>query len=141
MPAHPPNTLPDPMDVVWCRFPYDEKPGRPGREPHPGLVFETNEYREGQYAVKVAFGTSNVQRPNGPHFVVSNFNAMRIAGLNKVTCFDLGRSKWLVWTTDWFESPDPAKYATPVIGSIGQDGQAALGVILRRRRDAGLPVP
>lgn len=59
------------MDVVWSFFPYDENRGVPAIDPHPALVFETNEYREGEYSVKVAYGTSNVARSDrAQHFVI-----------------------------------------------------------------------
>lgn len=130
------------MDVVWSFFPYDEQRGVPATEPHPALVFETTEYREGEYAVKVAYGTSNVGRgERAQHFVVSNWNAMRFAGLNRETFFDLGRFKWLPWTSAWFASPDLDKYPTPVIGRILEDGQTVLRYVIAQRRAAGLTVP
>lgn len=130
------------MDVVWCHFPYDERRGVPAIDPHPGLVFATNEFRPGEFAVQVAFGTSNVTRGDrAQHFVVSNYNALQFAGLNKETFFDLGRYKWLPWTTDFFRSPDPDKYATPVIGQILGEGQVNLRYVLEQRRAAGLATP
>ena len=143
--VYPFETLPDPMDVVWSFFPYDERRGLPATEPHPAIVFETYQFADGHYAVKVAYGTSS-SRPRtneGPHFVVSNFNALQFAGLNRATTFDLGRSKFLPWTSRWFASPDPTKYATPRIGCIRADGggQDVLREILRKRKSKGLPVP
>ena len=35
---YPLVTLPRPLDIVWCRFPKDEKPSRPGPKPRPALV-------------------------------------------------------------------------------------------------------
>ena len=143
--VYPFETLPDPMDVVWSFFPYDEQRGVPATDPHPALVFETYEFRAGQYAVKVAYGTSSTQarKEPGPHFKVSNYNALMFAGLNRETTFDLSRFKWLPWTSRWFASPDPAKYGTPVIGCIRSDGQgqSVLKEILRERQRLGLPVP
>lgn len=142
MPTYPFETLPRPLDVVWSKFPYDENRGVPAIEPHPALVFETNEFRPNEYAVKVCYGTSNVQRSDrAQHFVVSNWNCLRFAGLNKETFFDLGRFKWLPWTSEWFESPDPQKYATPVIGRIVDPGIGALRYVLQNRRAAGLATP
>lgn len=130
------------MDVVWSFFPYDEKRGVPAAEPHPALVFETTEFRNGEYAVKVAYGTSNVTRAErAQYFVVSNWNALQFAGLNKETFFDLGRFKWLPWRSEFFASPDLDKYPTPVIGRILGDGQAVLRYVIEQRRAAGLVVP
>lgn len=139
---YPFETLPRPMDVVWSLFPYDEKRGVPATEPHPALVFETNEFRDGEYAVKVAYGTSNVTRvERSQHFVVSNWNSLQFAGLNKETFFDLGRFKWLPWRSDFFISPDPKIYPTPVIGRILENGQTVLRYVIEQRRAAGLAVP
>ncbi len=141
--VYPIETLPDPMDVVWSFFPYDEQRGVPATVPHPALVFETRELDDGRLAVRVAYGTSSTKpRKNpGPHFKVENYNALMFAGLDRVTTFDLGRFKWLLWTSRWFASPDPTKYATPIIGCIHGDGQDVLREALRERRDLGLPVP
>lgn len=141
--VYPPDSLPDPMDVVWCFFPYHEKRGVPATKPHPALVFETSEFLDGRFAVRVAFGTS-AKKPrfdDGTHFKVSNYNALHLAGLNRVTTFDLGRVKYLPWTSRWFASPDPSKYASPKIGSIEADGQAILRAILKIREAKGLSVP
>jgi hypothetical protein len=130
------------MDVVWSFFPYDETRGVPATEPHPALVFETNEFRLGEYTVKVCYGTSNVTRAErAQHLIISNYNAMRFAGLNKETFFDLGRFKWLPWTSEWFASPDDDKYPTPVIGRLVQEVQDHLRYVLVQRKASGLAVP
>jgi hypothetical protein len=140
--AYPFETLPRPLDVVWSLFPYDEKRGVPATTPHPALVFETREFRDGEYSVKVCYGTSNVTRGDrSQHYVVSNWNLMQFAGLNRETFFDLWRFKWLPWTSDWFVSPDPAKYSTPVIGRIVGDGVPALAYVLEQRKASGLATP
>ena len=139
---YPFDTLPRPLDVVWSFFPYDEKRGVPAIEPHPALVFETNEFRPNEYAVKVAYGTSNVKRSDrAQHYVVTNWNLLQFAGLRKETFFDLGRSKWLPWDDAFFKSPDLAKYPTPVIGRIVDGGINALKYVLEQRRAAGLQNP
>lgn len=139
---YPAVTLPAPLSVVWGRFPYDEKPGQPGADFHPCLVFEWNEFRPDQYAVLVAFGTGNIDRgERGINFIVSKYEAQIRAGLNKETLFDLGRTKWLQWSDRWFSSPNPAKWPTPVIGKIGEGGERVLRYILQQRAAAGLPTP
>jgi hypothetical protein len=140
--VYPVETLPDPMDVVWSYFPYDETRGVPAIEPHPALVFQVNEYRPGLYSVKVVYGTSNVGRGDrSQHLVISNYNELMFAGLHKETFFDLGRFKWLPWTSKWFRSPDEAKYSTPVIGHLSDKGQGILRYILQQRQLAKLAVP
>lgn len=143
--VYPFETLPDPMDVVWSFFPYDDNRGVPATEPHPALVFTSFEFSPGQYAIQVAYGTSSAKpRVNpGPHFRVENYNALQFAGLNRVTTFDLGRFCFLPWTSRWFASPDPTKYATPKIGCIRADGggQDVLREVLRERERLGMRVP
>jgi hypothetical protein len=139
---YPKESLPNPMDVVWCRYPYAERPGVPGTTPHPCLVFGTNKYSNG-YAVLVAFGTSSFtskQAETDLNFAVSNMTEMHTAGLFKVTMFDLGRFKRLPWSPKFFEILNP-KYSTPKIGCISTRGQDVLKMILRERDRRGLPTP
>lgn len=101
-----------------------------------------NEYRPGDFSVLAVFGTSNVERADrGTNFVVSKYLALQKAGLCKETLFDLGRSRWLPWTTRWFTSPDPHKWPTPIIGHIESDGAHVLRYILQQRAELGLRNP
>lgn len=135
-------TLPAPLSVVWGRFPYDEKRGEPGEDFHPCLVLGWNEYVPGRFSVLVVFGTSNPNRVEAwCNFQVSNATAMQFAGLNKVTYFDLGRWKWLQWHSDWFFTPDPDRWSTPVVGRIREDGAHVLRYQLQQRERRALPVP
>lgn len=129
------------MDVVWCRFPYENQSGK-CESPHPALVFATNEYKPDKFSIQVVYGTSNLSRaPKNENFVVSKTSEMDYAGLYKVTLFDLGRAKWLVWGPQFFFSPDENKYSTPVIGCIRPQGQQILKIILAERRAKGLKCP
>jgi hypothetical protein len=140
--AHSADTLPEPMDVVWCHFPYDERRWAPGPTPHPCLVFETREFRPGEYAVQVVFGTSNIARADrDTNFLVSNYGAQILAGLCKETLFDLGRSRRLEWRSRWFTTPDPKRWSTPIIGRIPDQGHDVLRMLIAKRRALGLPVP
>jgi hypothetical protein len=142
MAALPEGQLPKPLSVVWCRFPYDQKPGVPGVEPHPGLVFANGRAADGRLVVQVAYGTSNVKPETRPFdFTVHNFRSMQYAGLWNPTRFDLDKLKLLLWDDQWFMSPDLAKYGTPVIGHLMSDSIAHLTHILKRRRDLGMKVP
>jgi hypothetical protein len=127
---------------VWGRFPYDEAPGKPALDCHPCLVLGWNEFQPSRFSVLIVFGTSNTKRVDAAYnFQVSKWTAMREAGLNKVTLFDLGRWKWLQWHKDWFETPDPKRWSTPVIGRIGADGAAVLRYQLELRAQNGMPTP
>jgi hypothetical protein len=138
--VYPSTTLPDPMDVVWSYFPYEERPDDPGPAPHPALVFDWKKHASGLFTIRVAFGSSK-PRTKGPHYTVQNYNAMMLAGLNKVTTFDLGRVADLPWDSDWFVSPNPKKFSTPVIGYLQESSHDALRRVLRRRQALGLPTP
>jgi hypothetical protein len=142
MAALPEAWLPRPMDVVWSRFPYAQNPGVPGAVPHPALVFSTFEREAGLFSVQVAYGTSNLKTETRPFdFRVQNFRCMQYAGLDKATRFDLDNVKFLQWDSDWFESPDPTKYPTPVIGYMLDDQKQCLRRLLAVRLDQGLKVP
>lgn len=128
--------------MVWGRFPYEQKPGQPGADYHPCLVLGWNEFRPGKFSILVVFGTSQKNSvEQWCNFTVSNTSAMLLAGLNKVTYFDLGRWKWLQWHKAWFQTPDPARWTTPVIGRIEASGAHVLRYQLERRAANGLPTP
>jgi hypothetical protein len=128
--------------VVWSKFPYDQRPGLPAVDPHPALVFAASEYKADHWAVQVAYGTSNLKTDSRAYdFRIQNFRAMQYAGLNQATRFDLDQIKWLMWDDDWFASPNPKIYETPVIGCLLEDQQDRLRRLLRRREAKGLPLP
>lgn len=142
MAALPADTLPAPLDIVWSRFPYDNKPGEPGEVAHPALVFATFEYKPGLFSVQVAYGTSKLKTDRRPFdFRIQNFRHMQYAGLSQATRFDLDRIRYLMWDSDWFESPDLTKYETPVIGHLQEEPAARLRNLLRVRADNGMKVP
>lgn len=142
MAALPKEALPQPLDIVWARFPYSDNPGVPAQDPHPALVFSTFEYAPGLFSVQVAYGTSKLKTDTRPFdFRVQNFRVMQYAGLHQATRFDLDRVKFLMWDDAWFFSPDPEKYDTPVIGHLLDEAADRLRNILRVRADHGYKVP
>lgn len=142
MAALPADKLPEPLDVVWSRFPYDDKPGEPGEVAHPALVFATFEFRPGEFSVQVAYGTSKLKTDRRPFdFRIQNFRDMQFAGLAQATRFDLDKIKFLPWDDAWFENPAPWKYDSPVIGRVLDGPAERLKNILRVRADNGMPVP
>lgn len=137
----PKSTVPRPLDIVWGRFPYAERPGLPGPVCHPCLVLQTNEFRPGCWSVLVVFGTSNTEREDRHlNLTVSNVSAQIKCGLNKDTLFCLGRYKRLPWSEKWFSPPD-SRWATPKIGRLPPPGPDILRETLRLRERLGLPVP
>ncbi|WP_312139246.1 hypothetical protein [Brevundimonas sp.] len=142
MAALPAEQLPQPLDIVWAKFPYTEKPGQPGEVAHPALVFTTYEFRTGEFSIQVAFGTSKLKTEERPYdFRIQNFRDMQFAGLAQATRFDLDRIKYLPWDSDWFVSPAPQKYPSPVLGRLLDQPANRLRNILRVRHDNGMSVP
>lgn len=139
---YPVKTLPKAADVVWTRFPWDESRNEPG-PPHPCLVFHTAVHpKTGIGGVKVAFGTSNIERgERGRNFIISNVVGLNTAGLRRETLFDLGRWRWLLWTDRWFFSPDPKRWSTPVIGCLDGERLQRLRTIVSIRQQWGLDCP
>jgi len=135
------ETLPAPLDIVWCRFPFEESPRTPGK-PRPALVFSTQEMDEGDYSVQIAYGTSRLKTESRPlDFVVSNLAAMHACGLPQATRFDLDRLRFLPWSAEFFFSRDPSRYPTPKIGSLPVDHVPDLKRLFQQRRKQRKSVP
>lgn len=130
------------MDIVWCRFPYAEKPGIPALVPHPCLVFAVNEYKPDHFSVQVAFGTSTLKTDQRPaDFIVMSAVNLCYAGLYQATRFDLDKIKWLMWDDEWFIPQCPERHETPVIGRLPQEEIEDLRRLLKIRASARLPTP
>lgn len=112
-------TLPRPLSVVWCRFPIDELPKKPGPKPRPGLIRALKVARDGKRAqVEVCYGTSKKSPDSNPlDLHVTNLAEMNIAGLPQATCFVLERCIWLPWAGEFFERREDG--TGPVIGELG----------------------
>ena len=114
----------------------------PGEDYHPCLVLEWGEFRPNEFAVLVLFGTSKIDpRDRNRHFIISKYESIIKAGLNRETMFDLGRWKRLQWSERWFMTPDPKRWSTPVIGHLSGPGGLILRYMLQQRAAAGLPTP
>ncbi len=139
---YPASTLPAPLSIVWGRFPYVDADGAHRADHNPCLVLGWNEFRPGKFSVLVVFGTS---KPGVVdewcNFGIYNASQMLLAGLNKVTLFDLGKWKWIQWHAAWFKTPDTDRWPTPVIGHVGHDGAAVLRYQLDLRAQHSLPTP
>lgn len=98
-----PDTLPQPFDVVWCRFPYRESPDLPADVSHPALVRQSLIDNEGRPWVRLIYGTSKVERKGSEYFDVPP-DAGRQCGLRKPTRFNLDRELRLPWAEEFFET-------------------------------------
>src|SRR5258708_6276199 len=104
------STQPLALDIVWCHFPdriSKELKPRPGA--HPGLIRRVVRTSDGELAVQVAFGTSNLKADREiPHqLVISHRRDLDEAGLMKPTRFDLAQTKYLPWCREFFAELRP----------------------------------
>lgn len=103
--------LPQPGQIVGCRFPHDEQPEQPGVKFRPAFVIGTDEsYGQDFPRVCLAYGTGQgtsdklaLKAPK-PH----QFELDKGEGENKLaeqTRFDCERHVWLPFIEDWFKPP------------------------------------
>lgn len=128
------NTLPRPLDIVWCRFPIDELPKKPGPKPRPGLVRGLGLHKDGRRAlVEVSYGSSKKAPADFPHDLhICNTSEMNEAGLPQATCFVLDRCLWLPWASEFFERREDG--TGPVIGRLPPTAVMQLEALKVNRR-------
>lgn len=107
-------------DVVWCHFPDNIHP-RP--KPRPALVLEVYGDEVPQFAVRVAYGTSQrttiLYRGEFSILRMRNPAAYDAAGLSFDIKFNLKQLVDLPFTTDWFSVPPSAPHGqTPRLGTL-----------------------
>ena len=119
-PAKPFEPLPEPGDIVYCRFP--ESLGKPGPKPRPALVIGLVKFADGSRGVRVAYGTSQkVDTLKSGEFAITSADvaAYELAGISYPTKLDLRNTQDLPYTEDWFRVPPaPAYGQTPKLGSL-----------------------
>ncbi len=121
-----PKTLPQSGDVVWCRFPFRDMPGKPGPKPRPAIVRAVFlDRRRSRSSVEVAFGTSKkTNRLYRGEFSIASPSGMRAAGLDLPTKFELARTVRLPWTREFFTAK-PGK-SRLILGSLHPSDTIAL---------------
>lgn len=121
------DKLPDPGDIVWCKFPYGKQNG-PGPVARPTLV--RNAYvRENPEtgtlygSVEVSYGTGNTNSHADVDLILKDWPVIKQCGLHKPTRFalDLGHKKHLFWCEEYFVPPDYLRDANVQIGRLGPD--------------------
>lgn len=131
-------TLPQPLDIVWCRFPTSEMPKQPGPKPRPALVRSillSKDHTRG--AVEITYGTSKYSpqaKPNDLH--VCNMAEMAKCGLPQATCFMLERTIRLPWATEFFTTRDDG--TGPIIGHLPDSACMQLETLKVLRRQLKL---
>jgi hypothetical protein len=123
--------LPQPNDVLWCRFPHRPKLHLPADPAHPVVVreIERNDKR-GEAILHVTYGTSNLKRWRELlDLIVEDPDEMRLAGLHEPTRFDLQddlNKLPCFWCVEFF--PDISRR-----GRLNQDCIRRMGNRLRWR--------
>lgn len=103
--------LPEPGDIVWCRFPHQGF-AAPGPKPRPAVVVDVGELR-GEPAIEVIYGTSQkLDRLRSGEFVIAPADgaAFTLSGLSYPTKFDTRRSVFLPYNDAWFAVPPGAPH-------------------------------
>lgn len=113
-------SLPEPGDIVWCRFPH-RGISRPGPKQRPALVVDVGRLRD-EPAVEVIYGTSQkVDRLYPGEFVITPEygDALTVSGLSYATKFDTTRPVFLSYSDEWFAvAPDVPHGQTPKMGIL-----------------------
>ncbi|MCH7554547.1 MAG: hypothetical protein IIC08_00860 [Proteobacteria bacterium] len=91
-------------DIVWCNFPYEDMPGKPGPKPRPAIVrLVFIDILTSRASIEVAFGTSKkTDKLHRGEFLVGSPSGMTCAGLDLPMKFDLGRTVRLPWARQYF---------------------------------------
>lgn len=137
-------TLPAPGDIVWCKWPYKEDRGRPGKIVRPALVRASivHEDEAGTVygSVIVSYTTGEFTPAHLPYdLVVTDAGRVRALGLHKPTRFSLDPSdrKNLLWCKEYFIGQQYARERKIHVGSLGEAELDRMTQCLIRR---GLPV-
>jgi len=107
-------------DIVWCHFPDNIHP-RP--KPRPALILTVFDDDAPEFAVEVAYGTSQrtTQMHRGEFSILRERNpaAFHAAGLSFDTKFDLRQTVVLPYSVEWFSVPPAAPHGqTPLLGIV-----------------------
>lgn len=128
--------LPEPGDLVWCRFPNEGFPG-PGPKPRPSLVIDVGRLR-GEPAVEVIYGTSQkLDRLYPGEFAITpeDGGAFDLSGLSYPTKFNAGRSVYLPCNDEWFAVAPGAPFGqTPKLGVLHPSLLPRVAAAARTRR-------
>jgi hypothetical protein len=121
-------SLPEPGEIVWCKWPLRERKGEPGPWARPSLVWETfvrddpvTGARFG--SVIVSYGTGEVEPERRPlDLVIAPMARARELGLHKPTRFSLDPSdrKHLLWCREFFVASSYLRDQDVRIGRLGE---------------------
>lgn len=133
------DTLPDPGNIVWCRFPIRERPGQPGPWSRPSLVLGSDIHDDPQTntrfgSVLVCYGTDLQKIGNRRHFPIATKARAIEIGLHKPTAFGLdgGSVKRLIWCSEFFVPPDYIRSQRLAIGQLNDAERASVRELLAK---------
>lgn len=95
-----PNTAPQALDIIWCRFPLVEDQTSPGTKDRPGLVRRVLK-KDQRAFVEVCYGTSKFQNYSNKDLFIANLTDMIEMRLPQATVFQLGRTAVVPWAQEW----------------------------------------
>lgn len=130
-------TVPTALDIVWCRFP--ELGLNPGPKCRPALVRSVALTEGHKHAfVEVCYGTSKLKSDLHPDdLIIQNAAQLNLLGLPQATRFELSKTIWLPWASEFFEARKGCK--TPIIGHLTNREIGQLEGVMRRRKSGSKP--
>lgn len=138
---HPIECLPEPGDVVWCKWPHRESKGQPGPHVRPVLVRGNalhdmpDKTRFGSLIVSYGTGVIGDRPSDGPLDLIIGESEFRALGLHKPTRFALDPSskKNLPWCEEFFVPQSYVASKDIVIGRLNNSQMARLRECLKLR--------
>ncbi|MGD9913864.1 MAG: hypothetical protein AB7S80_07270 [Rhizobiaceae bacterium] len=133
--------LPEPGDLVWCKFPLRETPGAPGPIARPTLVrataiLENPETGNLYGAVEVSYGTGTFVAAECPDdLLITSREAYQRMGLHKPTriALDPANRKNLIWCEEYFVPQNYVRDSGVIAGRLGPDEIEQMRECLKRR--------
>jgi hypothetical protein len=136
------NSLPEPYDIVWCKWPRPSDKLKPGPWTRPVLVREVTVLEhtptKAHYgAVIVSYGTGEFDKAARADWdlIIDDWSELKAAGLHKPTMFSLdpGFRRRLPWSKEYFLSPDYLRSVGVVLGRLSAEQISRLRGSLQRR--------
>jgi hypothetical protein len=124
-------------ETVWCHFPDTISPLP---KPRPALILTVYDDDAPEFAVEVAYGTSQrtTELHRGEFSILKSRNpvAYQATGLSYDTKFNLRQTVVLPYTTEWFTIPPAAPHGQkPTLGTLHPSLVRALQAAYRAARD------
>jgi hypothetical protein len=137
---HDIGTLPEPYDIVWCKWPQREDKLVPGPVVRPALVREAElrEFVDGTQfgAVLVSYASSTgIDDISRQRDLVIEASECRAAGLHKPTRFSLNPRdrRLLPWAEEYFLPQEYVRNAGIIAGSLNVAQRGRLIAALKHR--------